>query len=196
MMNDTINYYNLNAESFIAGTVNADMSYARNLFLKYVKPGGRILDAGCGSGRDSLAFMDAGYEVDAFDASAEICRLASERLGFPVACRRFEDLEGEEEYDGIWCCASLLHVRKTDMADVMRRLKKLLKTEGAIYVSFKKGDSERVKDGRFFNDMTLETCEKLLRESGFEVLELYESGDVREGREDEKWINAVGKKRR
>ena len=65
MMNDTINYYNLNAESFIAGTLNADISRARDLFLKYVKPGGRILDAGCGSGRDSLAFMAAGYEVDA-----------------------------------------------------------------------------------------------------------------------------------
>ena len=194
MTNDTIAYYNMNADSFIAGTVNADMNHARNLFLKYVKPGGRILDAGCGSGRDSLAFMAAGYAVDAFDASAEICLLASERLGFPVVCKRFEDLEGKEEYDGIWCCASLLHVRKTDMADVMRRLERLLKPEGAIYVSFKKGETERVKDGRFFNDMTLETCGKLLRESGFEVLELYESGDVREGREDEKWINAVGKK--
>ena len=193
-MNDTINYYNLNAEAFVAGTVNADMSRARDLFLKYVKPGGRILDAGCGSGRDSLAFMAAGYEVNAFDASEEICRLASERLGFLVACRRFEYLDGAAEYDGIWCCASLLHVRKTDMAAVMRRLERLLKPEGAIYVSFKKGNSERVKDGRFFNDMTLETCEKLLQESGFEVVELYENGDVLEGREDEKWINAVGKK--
>ena len=111
-----------------------------------------------------------------------------------MACRRFEYLDGEAEYDGIWCCASLLHVRKTDMAAVMRRLERLLKPEGAIYVSFKKGNSERVKDGRFFNDMTLETCEKLLQESGFEVVELYENGDVLEGREDEKWINAVGKK--
>ena len=131
-MNDTITYYNLNAESFIDGTVNVDMSYARDLFLKYVKPGGHILDAGCGSGRDSLAFMAAGYEVDAFDASEEICRIVSERLGFPVACKRFEDLDGAEEYDGIWCCASLLHVRKRDMADVMKRLERLLKLVTAM----------------------------------------------------------------
>ncbi len=194
MMNDTIAYYNENAAAFVEGTLDADMSYVRDLFLRYVKAGGLILDAGCGSGRDSLAFLAAGYEVDAFDASEEICRLASERLGFPVACRRFENLDGEAEYDGIWCCASLLHVRKADMANVMRRLARLLKPEGAIYVSFKKGEAERMKDGRFFNDMTIEACEKLLQDSGFEVLELYESGDVRPDRAEEKWVNAIGKR--
>jgi NTP pyrophosphatase (non-canonical NTP hydrolase) len=193
MTNDTIAYYDQNAAAFIEGTANADMSYSRNLFLQYIRPGGRILDAGCGSGRDSLAFMEAGYQVDAFDASEEICRIASERLGFPVACKCFEDFEGETEYDGIWCCASLLHVKAVDLPDVIRRLKKMLRPDGALYVSFKKGSTERVKEGRYFNDMTSTSCENLLLENGFEVMELFESGDVREGREDEKWVNAVGK---
>ena len=194
MTYDTIAYYNENAVAFVEGTLDADMSYVRDLFLRYVKAGGRILDAGCGSGRDSLAFMDAGYEVDAFDASEEICRLAAERLGFQVACKRFEDLDGEEEYDGIWCCASLLHVQADDLLDVMNRLRKLLKPEGVIYISFKKGDIERVKNGRFFHDMTAEACEKLLLDNGFEILELFESGDVRTDRAEEKWVNAIGRK--
>ena len=195
MTNDTIAYYNENAAAFVEGTLDADMSYVRDLFLRYVKVGGRILDAGCGSGRDSLSFMDAGYEVDAFDASKEICRLASERLGFTVTCKRFEDLEGEEEYDGIWCCASLLHVRTDDLLDVMNRLRRLLKPEGVIYISFKKGDTERVKNGRFFHDMTAEECEKLLLDNGFEILELFESRDVRTDRVEEKWVNAIARKK-
>ena len=192
MTNETITYYDQNAADFIENTINADMSAARNLFLRYIKPGGRILDAGCGSGRDSLAFLEAGYQVDAFDASEEICRIASERLGFPVACRRFEDLEGEAEYDGIWCCASLLHVKAEDLPDVMQRLRKLLKPTGVVYVSFKKGNGERNKDGRYFHDMTVEACETMLQGSGFAVLESYESSDVRQNREDEVWINAIG----
>lgn len=193
MTNETITYYNQHAAAFIEGTASADMSRARDLFLQYVCPGGRILDAGCGSGRDTLAFLEAGYQADAFDASEEICRLASERLGFPVACKRFEELDGEAEYDGIWCCASLLHVETEELEHVMKRLGRLLKEDGVIYVSFKKGNSERVKDGRYFRDMTLDMCKKLLCDNSFEVLELFESGDVREDRESEKWVNAIGR---
>ena len=193
-MNDTIEYYNRNAESFIAGTVSADMAGIRERFLHYVPVGGRILDAGCGSGRDALAFLHAGYTVDAFDASEEICRLASENVGFPVRCQRFEDLTGTDCYDGIWACASLLHVRKKDLPNVMQRLCKILRPGGVFYASFKKGTGERVKDGRFFCDMTQEGCRKLLEDSGFIVLELFDSGDVREGREGELWVNVIGRK--
>ena len=169
-MNETIEYYNRNAETFIAGTLHADMSENRNRFLRYVKPGGRILDAGCGSGRDSLAFMKSGYQVDAFDASEEICRLASKTLGFPVECKRFEELTGTSLYDGIWACASLLHVSGEELPGVMCQMKKLLKPEGVLYASFKKGNTERKKDGRFFHDMTEEACVSLFQSIDLEVL--------------------------
>ena len=192
-MNRTIDYYNRNAEGFVQGTINADMSDCRNRFLNYVKKDGRILDAGCGSGRDLLAFMREGYQVDAFDASEEICRLASEKLGIPVACRRFEDLTGTLEYDGIWACASLLHVRGEDLPDVMIRLKQLLKPDGVLYASFKEGLTEREKDGRFFHDMTADKCRLLFQNAGMEVLEVFKTRDVREGRDDEYWVNIIGK---
>ena len=193
-MNETIEYYNRNAETFIAGTLHADMSENRNRFLRYVKPGGRILDAGCGSGRDSLAFMKSGYQVDAFDASEEICRLASKTLGFPVECKRFEELTGTSLYDGIWACASLLHVSGEELPGVMCQMKKLLKPEGVLYASFKKGNTERKKDGRFFHDMTENACRDLFQNIDMEVLDVFLSQDVREGRADEYWVNIIGKK--
>ena len=170
------------------------MSACRDRFLQYVKPGGKILDAGCGSGRDSLAFLEAGYAVDAFDAAEEICRLASKNLGFTVNCLRFEEIIGGPEYDGIWACASLLHVNKNDLPDVMRRLKGLLKPDGIIYASFKEGTTERIKDGRFFHDMTEKDCQDLFQEAGLTVLEIFRSQDVREGRQSEAWVNIIGKK--
>jgi len=192
-MNETIEYYNQNAEEFVSGTIHADMSDGRQRFLKYVKPGARILDAGCGSGRDSLAFLKEGYQVDAFDASEEICRIASDLLGFPVACKRFEELEGTSVYDGIWACASLLHVNGENLPDVMQRLKSLLKENGILYASFKEGSSERMKGGRFFHDMTEESCRDLFANAGLKILELYTSGDVRAGRSGERWVNVIGK---
>lgn len=190
-MTDTIEYYNQNAETFVKETLHADMNENRKRFLKYVRPGGRILDAGCGSGRDALAFRQAGYQVDAFDASREICRLASENLGFSVRCLRFQDLEGEAEYDGIWACASLLHVPGEELPDVIQRLKKLLKPDGILYASFKKGEGDRTKGGRYFQDMTEEKMTDLFETAGLTVLESYESADVREDRKEEKWVNGI-----
>lgn len=193
-MNETIDYYNRNAETFIAGTLHAEMSENRNRFLCHVKPGGKILDAGCGSGRDSLAFVQAGFSVDAFDASEEICHLASKILGFTVECKRFEELAGDSKYDGIWACASLLHVKDQDLPDVMNRLKRLLKPDGILYASFKEGNTEREKDGRFFHDMTEDACKKLFEDAGLIVLDVFRSQDVREGRIGEFWVNIIGKK--
>ena len=193
-MNETIEYYNRNADSIISGTIHADMSACQNRFLRYLSNGCSILDAGCGSGRDAIAFLRKGYSVEAFDASEEICRRASELLGFTVDCKCFEDLSGESKYDGIWASASLLHVKKDDLPDVMDRLKRLLKPNGILYASFKEGTSERFKGGRFFHDMTEEDCRELFRNTGLEVLELFTNQDVREDRSDERWVNIIGKK--
>ena len=192
-MNKTIEYYDQNAESFIEGTIHADMKDCRERFLRFIKPGGKLLDAGCGSGRDSLAFLQEGYEVDAFDASEELCRRASELLGIPVECRTFEELTGSEEYDGIWACASLLHVRETDLPDVLERLKNLLKPEGVLYASFKEGSGEREKDGRFFLDMTEDQCRKVFSEAGFRIIESFLSKDVRNDRQNEGWVNIIAR---
>lgn len=191
MNEETIQYYNRHAEEFCAGTFSADMSRSRDRFLAYLQPGSAILDAGCGSGRDTLAFLSAGYQVDAFDASEEMCRIASQKTGIPVRKQRFEKLEGQELYDGIWACASLLHVAAADLPDVLVRLYRLLKKQGIMYVSFKLGDGERQKDGRYFNDMREEILCRLLCDAGFTVKETFITQDVRENRQDEAWVNVI-----
>ena len=182
MNEETIRYYNEHADEFCAGTFYADMRENRERFLRYLKPGQKILDAGCGSGRDTLAFLSAGFQVEAFDASQE------------VAKQRFEELEGQERYDGIWACASLLHVAAKDLPDVLKRLYRLLKKPGVLYVSFKRGDGERQKDGRYFNDLSEEALCGLLRDAGFAVKEVFISRDVREDRRDEYWVNVIAER--
>lgn len=193
-MDNNIEYYNINATSFIEGTQTADMSLWRDKFESYVPDGGRILDAGCGSGRDSKAFIQHGFSIVAFDASREMCKAASEFIGQEVWQMKFQELSFEDEFDGIWACASLLHVSYDELPKIMSYLHKALGSKGVIYVSFKYGDVKTAKGERTFSNFTETTVAKLLSENGFEVIECGITHDVRVGREDEKWINAIGRR--
>ncbi len=77
----TIEYYNQYAEQFAERTAGADMSFCQDVFLKYLPEHALILDAGCGSGRDSRIFQEKGYRVCAIDALEEMCRVAARRIG-------------------------------------------------------------------------------------------------------------------
>lgn len=193
-MNQTISYYDKNAAEFCKNTIDADMSFCQDKFLKHLKPGVAILDAGCGSGRDSVVFKQLGYHVTAMDASSEICKEAEKVLGQKVLCKTFEELDDENVYDGIWACASLLHVPKERIAEVLSRLKYALKDGGVLYASFKYGDEEKVVDGRLFNYYNEQSLTALMEENGFEVLELFATQDVRRDRQGERWMNVVGVK--
>jgi SAM-dependent methyltransferase len=153
-MTATVTYYNDHAASFFADTVNVDMAELQARFLAHVPAGGLVLDAGCGSGRDSRAFMAQGYRVRAFDASPALARLASELLGQPVATRTFAHVDETACYDGIWACASLLHLREQEVPSALGRLWSSLKPEGVFYLSFKLGEGERTHNGRHFTDAT------------------------------------------
>ncbi|MCR5721877.1 MAG: class I SAM-dependent methyltransferase [Lachnospiraceae bacterium] len=190
-MNKNIEYYNENAQRFYETTVNVDMSLWRDKFESYVVDGGRILDAGCGSGRDSKAFKKHGYSVVAIDASKEMCRLASELLDQEVWQMRFDEIAFDEEFDGIWACASLLHVHMDELPGILNKLRKALKKSGILYASFKYGEGERNRGERTFSDFTEESVRKLLEEAGFILKDCGVTPDVRPGREDEKWINAI-----
>lgn len=193
-MNQTISYYDENAKEFCKNTVDVDMSFCRDKFLKYMKSVANILDAGCGSGRDSVVFKQLGYQVTAMDASPEICKEAEKVLGQKVICKTFEELDDENVYDGIWACASLLHVPKERVEEVLHRLKRALKNEGILYASFKYGDEEKVVNGRLFSNNDERSLRVLMEKSGFGILELFVTQDVREDRREEKWVNVVGVK--
>ncbi|RKT38056.1 class I SAM-dependent methyltransferase [Thiocapsa rosea] len=188
----TLAYYEDQAKSFFAETVDVDMAplYAR--FLARVTPGGHILDAGCGSGRDALAFRRLGYAVTAFEASPALALLASEHCGLPVEVRRFQEIDWEDAFDGIWACASLLHIPMVELPEVLGRLGRALKAGGVLYASFKYGAGEREHGGRRFTDLDEMGLAALVEAvPALAVIETWITGDRREGREGERWLNAV-----
>jgi SAM-dependent methyltransferase len=187
-------FYERNANAFYGDTVTTDMAPIYERFLPLVMPGGRILDAGCGSGRDTLAFLRRGYQVDAFDGSSEMARRASALTGIEVRQLMFESLLNTPlpgKYNGIWCCASLLHVERDLLPAVMGALRRALAPDGILYVSFKHGDTDRVKDGRKFTDLTERGLEQILTAiGGCELVDRWVTDDQRPGRSD-RWLNAI-----
>ena len=193
------NYYDTNANAFIATTRDVDMSIARGRFLAAVPPRpdgpAHILDAGSGSGRDALAFRVLGHDVRAFDASPAMVAATQAHAAVPTRLMRFEDFAWEHSFEGIWACASLLHVADADLPGVVDRLAAHLVPDGALYLSFKRGAGERVKDGRRFTDMTAESLSALLDGCGaFNEPDIWEGRDCRPGRASEVWVNSVVKK--
>ena len=187
----TLKYYQDNAQTFFDGTVNVDMSSLYETFTRHLAPGARVLDAGCGSGRDAKAFQEMGYQVEAFDASSAMVELAREHTGLPVQVMTFADVDWKEEFDGIWCCASLLHVPAVELPGMMHRLADALKSGGIWYVSFKYGDGEREVDGRRFTDMDEVGLHRLLGQiAEIDVIALWMTKDKRPER-DESWVNVV-----
>jgi SAM-dependent methyltransferase len=192
MDDDTTAYYRANAAAFFADTLAVDMAPVYARFLPHLPVGGRILDAGCGSGRDTRAFLDRGYTVTAFDASAELAALAAAHVGQPVQVLRFQDLEWTQAFDGIWACASLLHVPATELPEVLRRLTRALRPGGVLYASFKYGSGEREHHGRRFTDLDEAGLATLLSQvQGLTGLDTWTTGDRRPGRESERWLNAL-----
>lgn len=191
MIDKNVDYYNRNADSFFEGSINADMSGVRACFLSYVPAGGRILDAGCGSGRDSKVFMEAGYDVVSFDASEEMCKRASEYIGREVKNMRFEEMSFANEFDGIWACASLLHVAFEKLPEIVKKLHEALRTNGAVYASFKYGEGTKIRGDRVFSDFTEESVIPLFENAGFKIVSNVVGTDSRPGREDEKWVNVI-----
>ena len=193
-------YYDHFATTFILTTRDVDMSDARGRFLAAVpsRPDGpaRILDAGSGSGRDALAFRLLGYDVMAFDASLAMVAATQAHASVPTRLMQFEDFTWEHPFEGIWACASVLHVSTVDLPKVIDRLAAHLVPDGALYLSFKRGTGERVKDGRRFTDMRAESLAALLDGCGaFSQPTIWESRDCRPDRASEVWVNSVVKKR-
>ena len=165
-------------------------------FLPLLPDQAHILDAGCGSGRDASAFAKLGHSVTAFDASPALIALAETHLGQPVQCLRFQDITWQEQFDGIWACASLLHVPAAELPDVMQRLCKALKPGGILYASFKYGSGEREHHGRRFTDLDEPGLAALLRcVPDLKPMESWTTGDLRPGREAERWLNTVLRKK-
>ncbi|ASQ75473.1 type 11 methyltransferase [Enterobacter hormaechei] len=191
----TLHYYQNHAQDFFDGTVNVDMTPLYEAFTQHLPHSARVLDAGCGSGRDAKAFNEMGYQVDAFDASSAMVELAKQHTGLPVQLMTFSEIDGKAQYDGIWCCASLLHVPSSGLPAVMQRLADALKPGGVWYVSFKYGNGERVQGERRFTDLNEMELRRLLNNmTEIDIFSQWITKDNRPDR-DELWLNAILKKK-
>ena len=187
--NQTIQYYDQNAADFVENTRDVDFHVMQDEFIEGLPAGAKILDLGCGSGRDTKYFLEHGYRVDAIDGSAELCALASEYTGIPVKCQLFQELDASEVYDGIWACSSLLHLSYGELDEVLYRIENALKPQGILYMSFKYGVFEGERNGRYFLDFTEEKLEQLLKKhTGLQQLRSFHTEDVRPDRKEE-WLN-------
>ena len=192
----TLKYYNENAQSFASGTVSVKFTEVQDKFLEKLNPDAYILDFGCGAGRDTKYFLSRGYQIDAIDGSEQLCRIASEYTEIKVRQMLFQELDEKEKYDGIWACASILHLPKKQLREVLENMYAALKSEGWIYTSFKYGEYEGIRNGRYFTDFTIDTFTDFVQGiHNLRIEEYWITGDVRPGRGEEKWLNLIMQKK-
>lgn len=190
-MPDTIGYYQEHAEDFVESTFDVAMDVLYSEFLPLIPRGGHILDAGCGSGRDAYHFHRKGFIVSAFDGALAIVELAGKKTGLAVKCRQFSEITEEAVYDGIWACASLLHLPADQIPGTIERLWRALRPSGSLYMSFKIGDGERSDNGRHFTDANEVVAKQWI--SGIEGLANSRFWRTRDQRQDrsEEWLNIL-----
>ena len=188
----SINYYDENSRAFVVDTAQVDMGQLYEPFLSCVPEGGRILDLGCGSGRDTKYFMDQSYDVVAIDASEKMVEATKRLADANVLQLRFDQMNFENEFDGIWACASLLHVPETALKNVLELCLQALRSTGVIYASFKYGNAQRFERGRLFTDFNEEKLSGLVATLRSNLkLSHWVTQDTRPDRNNEKWINAI-----
>ncbi|HZZ89617.1 MAG TPA: class I SAM-dependent methyltransferase [Caulobacteraceae bacterium] len=193
-MTTSIEWYDANAATFFANSAHVRDLPQRVRFQTWLPMRGSVLDAGCGSGRDAFAFAEAGYRVTAFDGSAEMVRLARGHTGLDVLQMTFAELAGTEVFDGVWACASLLHVTRDELPAVLARVRRALKPGGVFFASFKLGPGERWVNGRRFTDFEPEPLKTVLAQAGFELLLAEITDDLRPDREGERWTSATARR--
>ena len=193
--NPSLEWYEANASAYADRTHDTDLTHIYERFLAHVPEGGRILDAACGSGRDTLALRARGYVVEAFDGAAAMVAVATANTGQPVRHLRFADVDYESEFDGVWACASLLHLRRPALPEAVARLTRALRPGGVLFMDFKHGEGERFSVGRWKLLFDPEGVGDFLNtQPGLELIDAWITHDTRPGRTDEEWCNALARR--
>lgn len=193
-MNNTIRYYNENADNYYDATIDVDFTDTYDRFLKYIPEHGSIIDIGCGSGRDAVAFALRGYQVVGLDASEKLAVIAEKEAGIPIIVADMSSWKADEPFDGIWCCASLLHLQNNKLCNFFENLRFNLKQSGAIFISVKSGIETGIDNkGRYMRNFTKSELTDLLKNTDIQIVEQWESRD-KLSRSDFYWINIIGVK--
>lgn len=191
-IDQTVEYYEKNATKFVESTINADVSELYRPFEELLTPGCRILDLGCGSGRDSKYFAGKGYDVVALDPSSAMCTQTKTFAHVPVYAMKAEEIQFTNVFDGIWACASLLHVPRNEQENTLKKIAVALKDNGILYASWKYGDQNREVDGRLFTNMTSSLLfDMIKRIPEYTVINMWRTRDVRNENQTQIWLNVL-----
>lgn len=193
---NSINYYNNNAQIFYERTINSGMSSNYEKFTPLLKPSAKILDAGCGVGRDTRFFESLGYKVTAFDGSEEMIKLANQIISEPAKLMLFKDMKFCEEFDGVWAAASLIHVPNEELEEAILSIHKALKPDGVFFATFKHGEGQHTQEGRTFYYMKEQVIKEHLS-NFFEVIDIWKTKDSTANvahSPDKMWLNVLAKK--
>lgn len=192
---DTIDYYNKHAAQYYDNTVELNMEEILERFIELLPEDAEVLDLGCGSGRDSLYMLENGFDVTAIDGSEELCELASIHIGQDVLFMNFEEIEFVDVFDGVWACASLVHIEKNKIKQILDKIFRSLHEEGILYFSVLEGEFEGVRNGRYFSDYRTKELRELLEDyERIEIIDIFKTDDIRKDRKEKKWINVLVKK--
>jgi len=173
IVNDnTLLFYEQTGDRYFADTCNIDISEIYLRFVKYLPQGARILDAGSGSGRDTTWFLQNGYTVDSFDGSRRMAKISTRHTGQVTNVLTFSEYLPKSLYNGIWACASLLHLPIEEIKETIKKFEGSLFDNGIIYASFKHGDSERTDlKGRYFTDINENRIDELILNTNLKVVD-------------------------
>jgi SAM-dependent methyltransferase len=189
-VSDSIEYYQRHAEEYCTTTLNVDMSthYAR--FQAYLPQGAKVLDVGCGSGRDSIHFIKSGFDVTATEPTPKLRQIATQNTGTVVHPYTFQTLPYRSQFDAIWCCASLLHVPLAEVGLSLHNLNLALKDNGVLYISVKQGEGEHTIAGRHFTFFNRDQFLQLAKTYGaFERVDDWQNEDANFTTNGTVWLN-------
>lgn len=194
MTTSTDRYYDRHAIEYSARTITADMSHLHDRFLSMLPAAGRILDAGCGSGRDLRIFVERGFRAEGIDASRVLVEMAQTYSNTPCVVGRIEDIAVENRFDGVWACASLLHLPKNKLVPALWRLRRALVSGGTMFASVQEGEGEQLmSDGRYCASYGADEFLIAIKSAGFSVVNSWISDDVLQIRMGTRWINVLAR---
>lgn len=189
---ETVTYYNTFHADYDSKTRHLDMSENWTAFTRKLPVRASILDIGCSTGRDLLYFQAAGYLVEGLEPSKKLAEIARSRTDVPIFNISAEALSFQDRYDGVWACASLLHVKKSSFKNTLKVIIRSLKPGGYFYFSLKQGVGEiRAEDGRLFSYYTEQELRSLIDDlPEAELIDFWLSQDSAR-REDLTWLNCT-----
>ena len=185
---DTLAFYRDNAATYARRKRQPPARL--DAFMRRLAPGAAVLDLGCGGGHDSLTLLEGGLDVTACDGSAELARKAEARIGRKVEVVRFQEIDWQDRFDGIWAEASLLHVPRAELGDVLGRICQALRPRGLLHASFKAGEAEgHDRFGRYFNYPSAAWLHARFEEAGWSEVDIGEADGGGYDGEPTRWLH-------